>query len=258
MPSSNAALLAASYQAAQKELASKTTEIVLALWLSQMGESKDLRASANEWLRLAIPVILGGRRASIKLGQGFFQGYRRLELPNEPSMRMPAVPELDTKALTTSLWVTGPQQYVDAGKAVDDIFDEERINAITGAATRHIMNGGREAIDSAYEADVKTTGYYRIEDGDPCYFCAMLMSRGVVFKGDSFEESDIRFFGPGDAKVHDHCGGSLVAAYDKDPYPGPTKDANDLWLSQPPVPPGVDPVKHWRQFYEGRQQPAAA
>lgn len=257
--------VAAAYQQSQTALSDATARIVLGYWAATMGsaEHSALRAAADKWLALAIPIILRARVQSSQLGQAFYRATRRLELPNEPSFNTPAVPELDRAVLTSSLWVTGPHEAVDLGKAIDQILSPERVKQIEGSVVRHTQDGGRAAVDAAYQADPKVVGYYRIEDSDPCYFCAMLMSRGVVFKQDSFEPSDVRFFGPGEAKVHDHCGGSLAPAFDLDPYPGDTFKYHQMWESgkwdaasnrkgEPDV------VLGWRQFYDAQRVPVAA
>jgi hypothetical protein len=90
----------------------------------------------------------------------------------------------------------------------------------------------------------------------------MLMSRGIVYKEDSFDDSDPRFFGPGDAKIHDHCGGSLAPAYDRTLSPELQK-FKDLWESGKwdPAPNRKgepDVVLGWRQFYEAQRVAEAA
>lgn len=260
MPAPETSVVAASYVASQHALADRTSELVLAYWASTMGDSSgssDLRSLADKWLALSIPVILRARRLSGQYGQAFYKAQRRIELPTEPSFRMPTIAELDQAALTTSLWFTGPRIYVDKGISPETMFDQERLNAIAGAVSRHSLNGGRDAVEAAYEVDPKAIGYYRVEDGDPCYFCAMLMSRGIAFKEDSFDESDPRFFGPGDAKVHDHCGGSLAPAYDRTLSPELQK-FKDMWDGGGWDPVNGDVVLGWRHFYDGQRQAAAA
>lgn len=253
MPTPATERLANSYAASQQDLASRAAALVVAYWRKNPPSSRE---SADAWLKKAVPVIERARRQSGQLGQGFYKANRRLEVPSAPTMTLGALPSMDKKQVTSSLWVVGPREYVDLGRAVDDIFTEERITQIQGAVAKHTMNGGRQAIDDAFERDRLAVGYYRVEDSDPCSFCAMLMSRGIVYKEDSFDDSDARFFGPGDAKVHDHCGGGLAAAYTRDQqYPDAAKKHWDLWRELTgvdrngrPIPPAVE----FRQRYEGR------
>lgn len=233
----------------------------MAAWYEAMKDPS--RESADGWLRSAVRFVLAARQISAQRARGYYSIQRRAELPNEPTWRVPDGPPTDEGAIASSLWFVGPREYVELRKAVDDIFSEERVNAITGSVTRHAMNGGRELIENAVKVDPKVLGYYRIEDADPCYFCAMLMSRGTVFKEDSFDRSDVRFFGPGDAKVHDHCGGGLAPSYTDDPYPAGTREFHELWdggdwdaaINRAGDP---DVVLGWRQFYDARRAERAA
>lgn len=247
--------LAKKYRASQIELANRAGSIIAAYWRKDMAGLADA-TDADRWVRRSVPVVQRARRQSVQLGQGYYKADRRLQNPGAPTIALPAVPALPDEAVTTSLWVTGPQPYVDAGRAVDDIFTPERISQITGAVARHAMNGGREAVDLARQSDKLAVGYYRETDGDPCAFCAMLASRGVVYKEDSFAESDPRFEGDGKAKVHDLCACFNRASYDRgNKYPGKSQDYFDLWteltgvdrLKRP-----IDPVKEFRQRFEGR------
>lgn len=103
----------------------------------------------------------------------------------------------------------------------------------TGAGIRHVMDGGRTAVDQRLrlaehtpEAPVdqvarkrkqRVIGYARFTDSDPCYFCAMLASRGAVYLSEgSFKASNKKFEGDGVAKVHDHCQCSLRPVFSLD------------------------------------------
>lgn len=97
----------------------------------------------------------------------------------------------------------------------------------SGAAVRHAMNGGRNATDNIVNLDRKILGFARVTDSNPCYFCALLASRGTVFGKGSFVASDAKFVanpnGAKDlpdgyvdiAKVHDHCRCQLRPVYAK-------------------------------------------
>src|SRR5690606_32229579 len=98
------------------------------------------------------------------------------------------------------------------------------------AAMRHALNGGREAIIRSVNADRLALGHARATSGNPCSFCAMLASRGPVFKDDGFDRSDPRFSGPGEAKVHDNCTCSLEPVYHRDTgWPPGSERYRDLW-----------------------------
>jgi hypothetical protein len=104
---------------------------------------------------------------------------------------------------------------------------------IASAVVRHAQAGGRETIYRATEEDRVALGWIRVTRAKPCAFCAMLASRGLQyrsFKEGSFAESDARFVGDGDAKVHDGCGCSLKPVYAKnDPLVERTAEFADMW-----------------------------
>lgn len=261
MPSPQAEAIGAVHAATQRDLAERTAAAIVAAWIEKMQDRRsgivpDLRAAADSWLALSVPLIMRARAISAQRARGFYVAQRRLELPDEPMFEIPRPEPIDRKVIASSLWVVGPRQYVDVGRAVDDIFSEERVNAITGAAARHTLNGGREIIDSAFLADIRAVGYYRTEDSDPCYFCAALMSRGTVYKEDSFDDSDARYFGPGDAKVHDHCGGGLAPVYSDDPFPGGTAEYGQLWKQFKYENKGPDDLEAWRKWLDAHRAAA--
>ncbi|WP_431781711.1 hypothetical protein [Streptomyces chumphonensis] len=112
-------------------------------------------------------------------------------------------PEEDTedaeRAATVSLVVTGP---VRAQGYLDDLADDSRRGRLddvsflaemdqmmrdagavaAGAAEREALRGGRDLLDAASRADRAVVGWARVTDGDPCWFCAMLASRGAVYR----------------------------------------------------------------------------
>lgn len=58
----------------------------------------------------------------------------------------------------------------------------------SAAAARNVMNGARGTLFLAGDRDRKALGFVRVSrTGTPCGFCAMLISRGPVYKGTSGE-----------------------------------------------------------------------
>jgi hypothetical protein len=71
------------------------------------------------------------------------------------------------------------------------------LSTTLGTAARIALDGGRTTTLDTVKADPAAVGWWRMTDGDPCHFCAMLASRGIVFKEHSFARSDARFIGRG-------------------------------------------------------------
>jgi hypothetical protein len=127
--------------------------------------------------------------------------------------------------------------------------------AAAGAAIRHTGNAGREQIKGRVAIDPKATGYARVTRANPCYFCAMLASRGAVYTRDAFDESDARFEGPGTAKVHDNCQCAMRPMFTRSEseWPEFNQKMHELWESGE-MDGGVSVAIAWRRLYEGRSQ----
>lgn len=83
--------------------------------------------------------------------------------------------------------------------------------AQAAAVSRMVENAGRGAVFDAIQADGKALGWVRVSDGDPCAFCAMLLSRGAVYK--SAESA----YGDGDL-YHDNCQCVAVPVFTRAQY----------------------------------------
>lgn len=84
--------------------------------------------------------------------------------------------------------------------------------AAVARARTLVADGGRDALLKAVEMGKGPIGYCRVVDADPCPFCAMLASRGAVYRSDAFV-GGARFTGDGKFKVHDGCDCGLEPVY---------------------------------------------
>jgi hypothetical protein len=65
---------------------------------------------------------------------------------------------------------------------------------VSGAVTRHVLDGGRETLLASVRGDRRARGWARVTSAEPCEFCSMLASRGGVYMATS-----------GAFAAHDHC-----------------------------------------------------
>lgn len=174
------------------------------------------------------------------------------------------IPDIDwsrsDRAAEVSLIVTGPvgqKSKTSRGKPLQVARDESFVEA-AGAATRHVLTGGRQSLLTLVEGDMKAIGWIRVTDGDPCSFCAMLASRGAVYKQASFSQSDPRFEGPGEFKVHDSCACTMEVVYSRQAaWPGRGDEFYRLWRDNIRGKySGKDARNAWRRLYEQRQRDA--
>jgi hypothetical protein len=196
-----------------------------------------------------------------------------------------APPESDSERLFSGFPPEVQQANLD--RLADDLLGRGKLNS-TGAGVKFALNGGRGEVQQLVISDARerirnrqTIGWARFtEDSDtgPCYFCALLASRGAKYlDATSFDVSSNRirepvpedrrrgnarttrraFLGDGVAKVHDHCKCSLRPVYREQDsmdarakyflrqYKKMFKDSP--WLSSLE---GSEDMKQWRKVYK--------
>ena len=99
-----------------------------------------------------------------------------------------AIPDAQIAA---SMYVTGRDGLrvaLDAGQLADQARSTVFVRT-SGAVTRHILDGGRQTLIDSVQADKQAVGWARITDGNPCYFCLTLASRGAVYQTERTADS---------------------------------------------------------------------
>lgn len=250
---------------AQNKNGALVAYIVARLWVNSIDPS-DISGTAANLVAKLIPLLRQRRDFSAITARTYYQNFRKAERGGD-GFSLPAMTELNLQALETSLRVTGEvalKKRIAGLPLTDDIPKltqqmlikqaiEDTSVDISGAATRHVMNGGRDEIQSLVAEDREALGYIRVTDGDPCYFCAMLASRGPVYDDESFDQSDPRFIGAGEHKVHDHCGCGTEPVYDrKTKWPGKAKAAETAWIDLSRELGRVPTINDFRRRWEGR------
>jgi hypothetical protein len=132
----------------------------------------------------------------------------------------------------------GVYRALSAGKSYDQALANGLVQ-VTGAVSRHVLNAGRDTITQAVQDDRYFHGWIRVSDGDPCAFCAMLLSRGPVYNEDS-----------ADFQSHDHCACSAEPWSDGSKWPEANEKLRDLWNATATT---EDPLQSFRRAIEGRE-----
>lgn len=198
---------------------------------------------AEQFIAAMAPEIVRARERSARTAAAY------LRAESVPVLGPAPLPE---EQLLTSLQVTGlAGLFRRIGQGVDP---REAISAATkevqGAAGRHALNGGRSALKRSILAS--DLGYYRVTRSGCCSFCAMLASRGAVYREDSFAATDPRFEGDGDAKVHDHCHCTLAVVRRGDSPPDFVQEMDRLWKETGGKLSGPDALNAFRRAYEAK------
>lgn len=125
------------------------------------------------------------------------------------------------------------------------------------AASRVAMNGGRSTNWSHMTRDRRALGYVRLSrTGTPCGWCAMLISRGPVYKS-----RESATFNDGD-RYHDRCHCYAMPVWTRDQYQSSALTAlsrqyEALWPKVTKGHTGKDAVSIWRRFIRTKQRAAA-
>lgn len=195
-------------------------------------------------------ILNGARNKAATLAGAYYSAHR---LAAGAVGDVPEIVEagaLDPAQVTTSLLVTGPvtiRQALGRGATLQEaVAAAER--RTSGAAYRHAANGGRQTIINTAAADPQALGWARVTDGDPCFFCAMLASRGPVYKTERSATT------AHDAtRYHDHCGCYAAPVYDDDaPWPGDGRKYQKLWAESTRGLGGQRAINAFRQALEGK------
>ena len=159
-------------------------------------------------------------------------------------------PSINLAQIDTSLTVTGPVAFktaVAAGQA-PEVAANLALVQLTGAATRLAQLGGRSTIDRTVHESKVIVGYRRETRAHSCYFCAMLASRGSVYKSkESATVRDAR--GGGSKRFHDHCHCTTEPLYGHQDEPAHVADLSARWTEVTAGKSGDDAVNAWRAAY---------
>lgn len=237
-------------------------------------DAADIAGSFPKFVRRVLPLLLRSRRASQRLSEDYLRSFRGAELRavlRRKRLRPPvgdplSVPESrlrdalvapavgnDVSGLlppadevTRQLYVNGAavvKRRIKDGKPVDEALRVGE-TVVASTASKMVGDGGRAVIeDEVTNRRNGAIGYCRVPDADPCPFCAMLASRGAVYRSDAFEESNGIFAGDGRFKVHNGCDCTMEPVYGR--------RVTDL-------PAGVDKLaKEWANIASGRDEPFA-
>lgn len=245
------------HRRAQLALRSAFMRELVRLW--PLIDLDKLDETAAEWIGFVTDLILTYRMQSVDKALSYYDEFRRVEvgepLPNRGNYRSLATPA--PAAIKTSLLVTGPIGVKSRiGKGINPrIAKAKALVDVSGAASRHVLDGGRQLVTEATKKDKVALGFIRVTDDDPCAFCAMLASRGPAFKYRSRESALTRRV-PGENELHryhDHCACQAEPVYSTDAeWPGRGREFAQLWKDSAKG--KKDALKAFRQAYEAQRK----
>jgi hypothetical protein len=222
---------------AQVTQAAQTQAALSKLW-DMAFDGGDPTVAFTRFSYGAVQLIQAARSRGQITATQYYQTARDIAGITEDFPDVGAVPQ-STAADLAAIYSTASSSLrssVAAGQSQDQALAFAKA-AMLGAAKRRILQASRQRILDMSKADRFSQRWARVCDGRPCYFCAMLASRGAVYHS----ESTANF------QAHDHCGCSCMPVFVNDPSHGWTdlsKALNNEWHSM-----GTSSLKDWRSRY---------
>lgn len=205
----------------QKQLAvrAKVVQDAVALFATW---DPDVPATYVAFERAMVLLTQSSAASSAAIAAEYYRKFRDAELPDHPSVGLPVVlasPPSDV-TVQASVAATARSAYVRAlaaGQSREQALASALVQ-VSGSVARHALNSGRRTILEEIKRDDRALGWIRVSSGRPCAFCAMLMSRGPVYK-----EETVRF------RAHDHCACGAEPVYEGSEWPAMNRDMHELW-----------------------------
>lgn len=262
----------------------------LAVWLAklfrEMLDPDDIDLSTARFVKKASPVVMEARAMSWAASQRYLEEFRREELkaalklgdyiendvrsvpldeierildalenppPAELPDSLPSIEEVESDLQSSSGAVM--KGAIKNGRTRSDA-QETAEQAVASKSVKLVMEGGRSALkDEVAGSRHGCVGYARVVDSAPCPFCAMLASRGGIYRSDAFSESNSLFAGDGQFMVHDGCGCTLEPIYGH-PLQNLPPGSEELVAEWAEIAAGrPDPWGHWRRWRESGTLP---
>lgn len=247
--------LTAYHMRQQGELVQALALEAVTLW--PLLDPTRVSATVDGWAAAMLRLLEGMHEQSVAVSADYFEHFRAAETQADP---LPGdayadLPTLNRQAAATSLRATGPynllRRYGD-GESLESASQKALVD-VTGAATRHVLNGGRGTVREMTRRDKTALAWARVTDADPCSWCAMLASRGAVYESEQSALATTERSPRGKGlPYHDGCQCSAEPIYYKnDQYlPGRAMEFGQLWATATEGYSGHQATLAFRRAYE--------
>ena len=170
----------------------------------------DLTGTQPIWKRTMLNLIQTWWRISEQAALAYLPQYREAETGEGPGIEI-GVQQFDRRRAGEKLdWLgsTNVKWHLASGDTPEDAYRKAR-ELFLGVFHEAVLTGGRSAIEHWAQQDTRAIGWRRVSDGDPCAFCAMLVTRGPVYT--SAKKAGLR--ASDGKKYHPHCGCTVEVVY---------------------------------------------
>lgn len=225
----------------RQQLAVKATATRDALRLWGVLNIDDLDVRTATWLNALSLLAQQQADRSLRIAASYYAAFARAETGRDatPSVR----PEVDVANLQRNLLSVGPirvKQLIARGYDTDTAARRAAV-AAAGELARAALAPHRDMLTATVGQPGQAAGWARVTDGDPCAFCAMLASRGAVYRSQ----------GTGGFQAHGSCGCTVEPVWRRGaPTPGRAEEFSELWNRSTQGLSGQDAVNAFRRAYE--------
>ena len=182
----------------QQQMALRAAIVREVVRLYPMWQPSD-PASFGAFQDVMVLLTQSGAQRSAALSAAYYRLFRAVEVPSDAvsagrvitPAAPPPVEQVRKSVAVTSLGSV--RRALGAGQSYEQAMRNGLIE-VSGSVSRLSLNAGRDTIMQEVQRDPKAQGWARVTSGEPCAFCAMLASRGPVYKEESV-----------DFQAHDHC-----------------------------------------------------
>lgn len=189
----------------RQQLALRAEVVKAVANLFPMWQPRDPASFARFADAMVLVAQNGGRRSSA-IAAAYYQLFRSVDASGDAARISPVVilapppPEEQVRASVSATARAGVYRAFGAGLSYEEAMANGLVE-VSGAVSRLALDSGRDTIVESAQSDPSAVGWARVTGDNPCAFCAMLASRGPVYKEDT-----VGF------EAHDHCvpAGTLV------------------------------------------------
>lgn len=172
-------------------------------------DPNDLKGTQPIWRNAMLDVLQTWWNVSAKAAADYLPRFRAAEI-GDGTLDV-ALPRLDLRQAAQGLdWLgsTNVLWHIAQGQTQQAAWQAAR-SLFLGVFHEMVLTGGRQTIKQWAKADPRCVGWRRVSDGDPCAFCAMLVTRGPAYTSEAKASLSAR---TGD-KYHPHCGCTVEPVY---------------------------------------------
>lgn len=256
-PVVTALALAESARLTQLATRASAMQMIAHLWPTLNLENPS--ATWDQWLAAMSSLVTRFHQQMAQDAALLYRGTRQLELGDPGTAVLASPPSEDWMKQVLGYSAPGVYNIQRRNGAEPEAASRQALATTLGSSTRVMLDGARETTAQSAVADVVPVRYYRVTDGDPCYFCALSASRGAIFHSldSAGRKANADFVGEGDFKFHDNCGCTAAPAFGSARILSPTAlHAKTVYEDSTKGVNGKDKLRAFRRAWESRDREA--